>query len=137
MGLGRIFESFFTDKFFSQNHLLNMSRKFRVIPRLGGDQGVLICPGIAPWYLPSKNTEKNTKYIQLKCLFVFRWDMKWGSCIVILVLTSACYYNSLQCGFVFDDITAVRDNKDLRPHTPLSNLLHNDFWGTPMQKVSW
>jgi len=44
------------------------------------------------------------------------------------------YWNSLQCGFVFDDISAVRDNRDLRPHVPLSNLLENDFWGTPMQK---
>jgi len=44
------------------------------------------------------------------------------------------YWNSLQCGFVFDDMSAVRDNRDLRPHVPLRNLLENDFWGTPMQK---
>ncbi|CAN0262414.1 protein O-mannosyl-transferase TMTC3 [Lampetra fluviatilis] len=50
----------------------------------------------------------------------------------LAVLVAACYYNSLHCGFVFDDISAIRDNKDLRPSTPLVNLLRNDFWGTPM-----
>lgn len=53
----------------------------------------------------------------------------------VVVLTSlTCYYNSLHCGFVFDDISAIKDNRDLRPHTPLKNLFFNDFWGTPMQK---
>jgi tetratricopeptide (TPR) repeat protein len=52
-----------------------------------------------------------------------------------LVLVCVClYWNSLQCGFVFDDISAIRDNRDLRPHVPISNLLENDFWGTPMKK---
>jgi hypothetical protein len=44
------------------------------------------------------------------------------------------YWNALSCEFVFDDITAIVDNKDLRPHVPLRNLLANDFWGTPMTK---
>ncbi|CAG0879706.1 unnamed protein product [Darwinula stevensoni] len=54
----------------------------------------------------------------------------------LLVGTTALlvYYNSLFCGFVFDDVSAIKDNKDLRPHTPLKNLIYNDFWGTPMQK---
>lgn len=43
-----------------------------------------------------------------------------------------CYWNSLSCGFVFDDVSAILDNKDLRPSTPLRNLFLNDFWGTPM-----
>lgn len=46
-----------------------------------------------------------------------------------------CYYNSTQCDFVFDDISAIKENRDLRPHTPWKNLFSNDFWGTPMQKV--
>lgn len=55
---------------------------------------------------------------------------------VALCLTVAvCYYNSLDCGFVFDDMSAVVENKDLRPHIPITNLFWNDFWGTPMQKV--
>ncbi|XP_014213577.1 transmembrane and TPR repeat-containing protein CG4050-like [Copidosoma floridanum] len=46
----------------------------------------------------------------------------------------AVYLNSLGCGFVFDDISAIKDNRDLRPHTPLKNVFFNDFWGTPMHK---
>ncbi|ESN89866.1 hypothetical protein HELRODRAFT_116733 [Helobdella robusta] len=54
--------------------------------------------------------------------------------LIIICVLAACYHNSLKCGFVFDDVSAVRDNKDLRPSTPLINLLQNDFWGTPMDK---
>lgn len=56
---------------------------------------------------------------------------------VLIVLTCfVCYYNSLSCGFVFDDISAIKENKDLRSHSPWRNIFANDFWGTPMQKVS-
>ena len=54
---------------------------------------------------------------------------------VLVVVVALCYYNSLECGFVFDDMSAVVDNKDLRPSQPVSNLFWNDFWGTPMEKV--
>lgn len=56
--------------------------------------------------------------------------------IVVITTCAICYYNSLNCGFVFDDVSAIRDNRDLRPQTPIKNLLFNDFWGTSMQKVS-
>ena len=56
-------------------------------------------------------------------------------CLLLILLVAVCYYNSLPCGFVFDDMSAIRDNKDLRPETPLVNLFWNDFWGTPMHKV--
>ncbi|KAJ4428113.1 hypothetical protein ANN_24127 [Periplaneta americana] len=51
---------------------------------------------------------------------------------VILVGAAAvvCYVNSLDGGFVFDDSEAIVNNEDLKPETPISNLLHNDFWGT-------
>ncbi|EFA01829.1 protein O-mannosyl-transferase Tmtc3 [Tribolium castaneum] len=53
----------------------------------------------------------------------------------IVALTCVlCYYNSCYCGFVFDDISAIKDNRDLRPHSPLLNIFFNDFWGTPMHK---
>lgn len=55
---------------------------------------------------------------------------------IIAFTCVACYYNSTQCDFVFDDISAIKENRDLRPHTPWRNLFFNDFWGTPMQKVS-
>jgi len=60
-------------------------------------------------------------------------DFLFSSLLVLLV--AVCYYNSLPCGFVFDDMSAIRDNKDLRPETPMVNLFWNDFWGTPMHKV--
>ncbi|GIY18023.1 hypothetical protein CEXT_423201 [Caerostris extrusa] len=31
-------------------------------------------------------------------------------------------------------VTTIRDNMDVRPTTPWSNLLNNDFWGTPTQR---
>jgi len=52
----------------------------------------------------------------------------------LFILCLALYWNSLECEFVFDDISAIRDNKDLRSHVPLKNLLKNDFWGTSMSK---
>lgn len=54
---------------------------------------------------------------------------------VVAISAFAVYLNSLNCGFVFDDISAIKDNRDLRPHTPLKNVFYNDFWGTPMHKV--
>lgn len=53
---------------------------------------------------------------------------------IVLVTCILCYYNSCNCGFVFDDISAIKDNRDLRPHTPIKNVFLNDFWGTPMHK---
>jgi len=63
-----------------------------------------------------------------------RRDVLFSSLLALLV--AVCYHNSLPCGFVFDDMSAIRDNKDLRPETPIVNLFWNDFWGTPMHKVS-
>ncbi|XP_043246017.1 protein O-mannosyl-transferase Tmtc3-like isoform X1 [Amphibalanus amphitrite] len=59
---------------------------------------------------------------------------RWVYYGCLTAAVALCYYNALQCDFVFDDVSAVKDNRDLRPHTPLSNLLYNDFWGTPMEK---
>ena len=56
-------------------------------------------------------------------------------CSILVAVVLVCYHNSLDCGFVFDDASAIRDNKDLRPTTPWGNLFWNDFWGTPMHKV--
>ncbi|XP_053262737.1 protein O-mannosyl-transferase TMTC3 isoform X1 [Podarcis raffonei] len=53
---------------------------------------------------------------------------------LIVGVVAACYWNSLFCGFVFDDVSAILDNKDLHPSTPLKNLFLNDFWGTPMSE---
>ncbi|XP_057693807.1 protein O-mannosyl-transferase TMTC3 isoform X2 [Corythoichthys intestinalis] len=56
----------------------------------------------------------------------------WKEVLLLTSLVVVCYWNSLSCGFVFDDVSAILDNKDLRPTTPLRNLFLNDFWGTPM-----
>ena len=53
---------------------------------------------------------------------------------VLFLLSVFIFWNSLHCDFVFDDVTAIKDNKDLRSHVPLKNLFYNDFWGTPMIK---
>ncbi|XP_063909956.1 protein O-mannosyl-transferase Tmtc3-like [Zophobas morio] len=53
---------------------------------------------------------------------------------IVLLSCLALYYNSCYCGFVFDDISAIKDNRDLRPHSPFANVFYNDFWGTPMHK---
>lgn len=55
--------------------------------------------------------------------------------VFITLACILCYYNSLNCGFVFDDISAIKENRDLRPHSPVKNVFVNDFWGTPMHKV--
>ncbi|XP_035216740.1 protein O-mannosyl-transferase TMTC3-like [Stegodyphus dumicola] len=54
--------------------------------------------------------------------------------LVLVTLVALCYSNSLHCGLVFDDLAAVRDNRDIRSHTPILNLFQNDFWGTPIRK---
>ncbi|XP_076343835.1 protein O-mannosyl-transferase Tmtc3-like isoform X2 [Tachypleus tridentatus] len=68
----------------------------------------------------------------------FREDMdskvKTEHYILVSLAACVCYLNSLQCGFAFDDMSAIRDNRDLRPQTPITNLFWNDFWGTPIHK---
>lgn len=58
----------------------------------------------------------------------------WHSLLVGFV-GLAVYVNSFNCGFAFDDMSAIRDNKDLRPETPLSQLFADDFWGLSITKV--
>ncbi|XP_040200098.1 protein O-mannosyl-transferase TMTC3 [Rana temporaria] len=53
---------------------------------------------------------------------------------ILLCVVVACYWNSIYCGFVFDDVSAILDNKDLHPSTPIKKLFQNDFWGTPMSE---
>uniref|UniRef100_A0A4W4EW05 Protein O-mannosyl-transferase TMTC3 n=1 Tax=Electrophorus electricus TaxID=8005 RepID=A0A4W4EW05_ELEEL len=60
--------------------------------------------------------------------------VSWKETSLLTGLVVCCYWNSLLCGFVFDDVSAILDNKDLRPSTPIRNLFLNDFWGTPMSE---
>ncbi|KAH6935471.1 hypothetical protein HPB50_006171 [Hyalomma asiaticum] len=59
----------------------------------------------------------------------------WRWYVAVCALSWLCYANALGCGFVFDDASAIRDNRDLRPSTPIGQLFSNDFWGTPIHKV--
>ncbi|NWR29339.1 TMTC3 protein, partial [Tachuris rubrigastra] len=61
-------------------------------------------------------------------------DVSLREAALMVGVVTACYWNSLFCGFVFDDVSAILDNKDLHPSTPLKNLFQNDFWGTPMSE---
>ncbi|XP_048404960.1 protein O-mannosyl-transferase TMTC3 isoform X2 [Stegostoma tigrinum] len=61
-------------------------------------------------------------------------ELSWKEVVLLTAVVAACYWNSTNCGFVFDDVSAILDNKDLHPSTPLKNLFHNDFWGTPMNE---
>ncbi|KAG9272126.1 transmembrane and TPR repeat-containing protein 3 [Astyanax mexicanus] len=60
--------------------------------------------------------------------------VSWKEAFLLTGLVLGCFWNSLLCGFVFDDVSAILDNKDLRPSTPIQNLFLNDFWGTPMSE---
>ena len=54
-------------------------------------------------------------------------------CSVIGVLL---YINTLDCGYCFDDHSAIEYNKDLLPQTPWKKLLEDDFWGAPMSDIA-
>uniref|UniRef100_A0A183T8W6 dolichyl-phosphate-mannose--protein mannosyltransferase n=1 Tax=Schistocephalus solidus TaxID=70667 RepID=A0A183T8W6_SCHSO len=56
--------------------------------------------------------------------------------LFLVLLSSLIYLNALFCEFVFDDSSAIVDNRDLRPKTPVDELFKNDFWGTRMDKES-
>ena len=53
--------------------------------------------------------------------------------VLCMVVGVMMYLNTLDCGLCFDDEQAIIKNTDLRPSTPWSNLLWNDFWGTSME----
>ena len=52
--------------------------------------------------------------------------------LLVASLTVVCYWNSLDCELVHDDIFAIKENQDLRSGTPWHSLFKNDFWGKPM-----
>jgi len=55
----------------------------------------------------------------------------WLYAAVVLV-AATCYLNSLGAEFVFDDSSAIVNNQDLRPETPVTDIFRNDYWGTPI-----
>ncbi|XP_053692288.1 protein O-mannosyl-transferase TMTC2 [Sabethes cyaneus] len=47
-------------------------------------------------------------------------------------LAFALYVNTLSAGFVYDDRRAILGNPDVLSSTGWYQMLHNDFWGTPL-----
>ncbi|KAF7232552.1 hypothetical protein EG68_11465 [Paragonimus skrjabini miyazakii] len=58
--------------------------------------------------------------------------MKCWRELFVFTVAILVYLNSLWCGFVFDDVSAIKENQDLRPTTNWTDVFYNDFWGTPM-----
>ena len=63
-----------------------------------------------------------------------RWARRapW-ECVLVAALAGGVYLNSLHGEFVFDDLIAVVDNKDVQPETPLSDVFSHDFWGQNLE----
>lgn len=59
---------------------------------------------------------------------------EWRHIGIIILVSIVVYINAFGCDFVFDDISAIKENPDLKPNTPITNLFLHDFWGTPMHK---
>ncbi|XP_041352924.1 protein O-mannosyl-transferase TMTC4-like [Gigantopelta aegis] len=48
---------------------------------------------------------------------------------IVFCLAVACFVNSYDGDFVFDDSEAILNNKDLLPETPVEQIFTHDFWG--------
>ena len=56
----------------------------------------------------------------------------WKVPLLCAALACVVYLDSLDLEFCFDDHSAIKENVDLTPKVPWSNLLWDDFWGMPM-----
>ena len=108
--------------------------KLTVVPlKCETNLGEECCKNMANGHvLSQKNYNTLVKYFQQN-FGAKQVDMKQT---LVIVLLCCVYYNALYCDFTFDDKSAIIENKDLLPETPLRQLLWNDFWGQPMTKVS-
>ena len=51
---------------------------------------------------------------------------------VVFVLSALCFCVSYDGEFLFDDVRAIMENRDVLPETPLSEVFRNDYWGQRM-----
>eukprot|EP00755_Sulcionema_specki_P023980 Sspe_Gene.14590::Locus_5049_Transcript_2_2_Confidence_0.833_Length_1807::g.14590::m.14590 len=58
-------------------------------------------------------------------------ESRWGWYLCAFAAVAA-YVTAFPGGFVFDDVVAVVGNQDVTGTTPISSLLTNDYWGTPV-----
>ena len=52
--------------------------------------------------------------------------------LLVGLIATVCYINTLPAQLVHDDIFAIVDNDDVKTGTPLTRLFINDFWGKAM-----
>lgn len=76
-----------------------------------------------------KSNDRNDGHHWDRALPVPLWALRLGPYLVVAA-SLVCFANSLGGEFVFDDSEAVVNNANVRPETPLSRLLEDDFWGT-------
>ena len=55
-----------------------------------------------------------------------------ASGVLCSAVAIAVYWNTVNCGIVYDDEPAIKKNKDLRPEAAWTDLLYHDFWGAEM-----
>jgi len=55
-----------------------------------------------------------------------------AQCLIVFVVATCCYLHMCWGKFVFDDIEAIVNNKDVATSTPLEQVFYNDFWGSPI-----
>ncbi|XP_046663603.1 LOW QUALITY PROTEIN: protein O-mannosyl-transferase TMTC2-like [Homalodisca vitripennis] len=58
-------------------------------------------------------------------------SLDWDGFAVCL-LAVGVYVNTLGHGFVYDDNRAILTNPDVQASSHLTDVFHNDFWGTPL-----
>ena len=56
--------------------------------------------------------------------------------LVCSAIAALLYVNTLDCGYCYDDDSAIILNRDLLPETPWSKLLEDDFWGASMTDIT-
>jgi len=57
------------------------------------------------------------------------WPPSLSPYVAVAALAALVYWNSVHGQFVHDDVVAVVKNDDIRPHSPLVDILRHDFWG--------
>ena len=48
---------------------------------------------------------------------------------VVFLISVLCFCVSYDGEFLFDDVKAITNNRDVLPETPLSEIFRNDYWG--------
>ncbi|XP_046569570.1 protein O-mannosyl-transferase TMTC4-like [Haliotis rubra] len=56
--------------------------------------------------------------------------------VLVFCLAVLCFANSYDGEFVFDDLWAITNNKDILPETPLTAIFSHDFWGQLLDEKS-